>query len=219
MDMTKNTDNKTNDDIPKNADDMVHPSDSLFTKAKNKLTNKSDGNIELQKEIDALKNKLAEADKKALDNWDRLMRKESELQNLQRRSKQDLSNAHNYAIEKFSSELLDVVESFERGFEHVTEESTNDLKSLIEGQKLTYKLLVDVLAKHGIEEVNPIGKAFDPKFHEAMSCIENADIAPNHVITVVQKGYILNNRLLRPARVLVSRAVATDNANSDAAEK
>ncbi|MEW8508005.1 MAG: nucleotide exchange factor GrpE [Candidatus Thiodiazotropha sp.] len=148
---------------------------------------------------------LEDARAKADDHWDQLIRTRAELENIRKRNQRDLENAHKFALEKFSVDLLQVWDSLELGHQAAQDEQT-DLDKLREGTELTLKLLVDVMQKHGIEQVNPNGEAFNPEYHQAMSMQERDDVAPNTVVAVVQKGYLLNNRLLRPAMVMVSKA-------------
>ncbi|MBT3047390.1 MAG: nucleotide exchange factor GrpE [Candidatus Thiodiazotropha sp.] len=148
---------------------------------------------------------LEDARAKADDHWDQLMRTRAELENIRKRNQRDLENAHKFALEKFSMDLLQVWDSLELGHQAAQDEQV-DVDKLREGTELTLKLLVDVMQKHGIEQVNPDGEAFNPEFHQAMSMQERDDVAPNTVVAVMQKGYLLNSRLLRPAMVMVSRA-------------
>jgi molecular chaperone GrpE len=148
---------------------------------------------------------LEDARAKADDHWDQLMRTRAELENIRKRNQRDLENAHKFALEKFSMDLLQVWDSLELGHQAALDEQA-DVEKLREGTELTLKLLVDVMQKYGIEQVDPYGKPFDPEFHQAMSMQERDDVAPNTVVAVVQKGYLLNSRLLRPAMVMVSKA-------------
>ncbi|MEW8409563.1 MAG: nucleotide exchange factor GrpE [Candidatus Thiodiazotropha sp.] len=158
-----------------------------------------------QQDGQALTKLLEDARAKADDHWDQLMRTRAELENIRKRNQRDLENAHKFALEKFSMDLLQVWDSLELGHQAAQDEQV-DVDKLREGTELTLKLLVDVMQKHGIEQVNPDGEAFNPEFHQAMSMQERDDVAPNTVVAVMQKGYLLNSRLLRPAMVMVSRA-------------
>ncbi len=161
-----------------------------------------------QEKLSELLKQKEEADQKAQTNWEQLLRKEAECQNIQRRSTQEVENASKFAIERLAGELLHVVDNFERALETpltIPEEDKN-LTGFIDGIKLTQKGLLDTLAKFGITQINPLGEAFDPQFHEALSTQENAEVAPDTVVAVYSKGYLLKGRLLRPARVVVSRA-------------
>jgi molecular chaperone GrpE len=150
---------------------------------------------------------LEDARSKADEHWDQLMRTRAELDNLRKRNQRDLENAHKFALEKFSQELLQVWDSLELGHQAAQDEQA-DVDKLREGTELTLKLLTDVMQKQGIEQLDPEGEPFNPEFHQAMSMQEREDVAPNTVVAVVQKGYLLNGRLLRPAMVMVSKAGA-----------
>jgi len=142
---------------------------------------------------------LAEA--KADENWDRYLRTAAELENVRKRAARDVENAHRFALERFSKELLAVRDSLEMGLAAV--DSAN-VESLIEGSEATLKILGSTMQQFGIEVVDPAGEPFDPEFHEAISMQPSDDVEPGSVVTVVQKGYSLNGRLLRPAMVIVA---------------
>ncbi len=148
---------------------------------------------------------LEDARAKADEHWEQLIRVRAETENLKKRHARELENAHKYAIDKFVSELLPVKDSMELGLDAGTGESA-DLNKIIEGTQLTLKLFSDVMGKFGIQEVNPLGEPFDPEYHQAMAMQPSDEHEPNTVITVVQKGYTLNDRLVRPAMVMVSQA-------------
>jgi molecular chaperone GrpE len=150
---------------------------------------------------------LTDARNKADEHWDQCVRLQAELENLRKRSERDLSQAHKFALEKFAAELLPVKDSLEMGVAAAAEESAT-VEHLREGSELTLKMLTSALEKFNIKEINPLNEKFNPEYHEAMSMQERADVAPNTVVTVVQKGYLLNDRLIRPAMVIVSRAAA-----------
>lgn len=150
---------------------------------------------------------LTDARSKADEHWDQCLRLQAELENLRKRSERDLSQAHKFALEKFAAELLPVKDSLEMGVAAAAEESAT-VEHLREGSELTLKMLTSALEKFKIKEINPLNEQFNPEYHEAMSMQERADVAPNTVVTVVQKGYLLNDRLIRPAMVIVSRAAA-----------
>lgn len=157
----------------------------------------------LEFNIEELQQELREAQAKAETNWEKLLRAQAELENQRKRSQRELENAHKYAIERFVTELLPVKDSLELGIGHTPEQSSAE--KLHEGMGLTLKMLVQLMEKFNIEEVNPEGEPFDPGLHQAMTLQENADLATNTVITVMQKGYTLNGRLVRPAMVIVSK--------------
>lgn len=154
-------------------------------------------------EVD-MQQELAEAQKKAEDNWDMYMRSQAELENAKRRAGKNVENAHKFALEKFSLELLEVKDSLELGLS--VEDA--DAEKLKEGTELTLKMLTQVMEKFNIQVVDPLGEVFDPNQHQAMNMQESADHKPNTVMVVMQKGYLLNDRLLRPAMVMVAKAPA-----------
>ncbi len=148
---------------------------------------------------------LADAEAKAQENWNNYLRAVAELENFRKRVTRDLENAHKFGLEKFAAELLDVRDSLELGLEAGDKA---DVRSLLAGKEATLRLLAKAFEKQGITEVNPVGAPFDPQLHEAIAMRESATGEPNTVLQVVQKGYQLNGRLLRPARVIVARAPA-----------
>lgn len=155
--------------------------------------------------IAALEAELAKASASAAEFKDAALRAKADADNIRRRAAIDVDKAKKFALEKFANELLPVIDNMERGLQHA--DKTNEaLVPLIEGIELTAKSLESALEKFGVKAVNPEGEAFNPELHQAMSMIESADVAPNTVITVMQKGYELNGRLIRPAMVMISKA-------------
>lgn len=148
---------------------------------------------------------LEEAQKKADEHQDQLMRAHAEIENLKRRHTQEIEKAHKYALDKFVAELLAVWDSLELGNAAAQDENA-DVAKLREGTELTLKMLGDVMTKFGVEQLNPEGEPFNPELHQAMSMQPRDDVEPNTVVAVVQKGYSLNGRLVRPAMVMVSQA-------------
>ena len=144
---------------------------------------------------------LAELQAKVDENWDKFLRASAELENVRKRAARDVENAHKFALERFASDLLTVCDSLEMALGTGDEATVDSLK---EGSEATLKLLGSVLTRFGIEEVNPEGEPFDPELHEAMTMQPSDDVEPGSVVTVFQKGFTLNGRLLRPARVVVA---------------
>ena len=147
---------------------------------------------------------LAAAREEASKMRDQYLRSEAEMANLRRRVEKDVENAHKYGQEKLSRELLAVADNLERAVLSSESESA-DLVSLKEGVDLTLKGLKDLFIKFNIEAIDPEGNPFDPQLHQAMTMVENPNVEPNTVIAVMQKGYQLNGRLIRPAMVMVSK--------------
>lgn len=152
-----------------------------------------------------LQQKLEQAQKKADENWDVALRTKAEMENLRKRSQRDVENAHKFGLEKIATELLSVRDSMELGLSAAQQEQA-DVNTLLEGSELTLKMLTQLMDKFEIVAVNPENERFDPELHQAMSMQESDKLEPNTVITVIQKGYTLNGRLLRPALVTVSKA-------------
>ena len=165
----------------------------------------SAGDSAKQLTVEELMEKLEQAEQKAMDNWDQLLRTKAEMDNLRRRTQKDLESAHKFALEKFVTELLSVKDSLEMGLGAAEQESAS-IDSLREGTELTLNMLKQVFEKFNVAEVDPQGEKFNPDHHQAMSMQENADMEPNTVMAVMQKGYLLNDRLVRPAMVMVSKA-------------
>jgi len=135
---------------------------------------------------------------------DAALRAQADAMNVQRRAEQEIDKARKFALERICGDLLSVVDNLERALESVGDESGQ--AALVEGVELTKKGFIDVLTKYGVTAVEPMGEPFDPETAQAMSMVEQADVEPNSVIAVMQKGYTLNGRLLRPAMVMVSKA-------------
>lgn len=148
---------------------------------------------------------LEDARTKADEHWNQCLRLQAEVENLRKRAQRDLENAHKFGLEKFAVDLLPVKDSLEMGISAAQGESVDPVK-LKEGTSLTLKMLGDVMERFGIVEIDPQGQRFNPEFHEAMSIQTRTDVEPNTVVTVVQKGYTLNDRLIRPAMVIVAQA-------------
>ncbi|MEH6592138.1 MAG: nucleotide exchange factor GrpE [Halioglobus sp.] len=138
---------------------------------------------------------------------DAALRAVADAQNTKRRADQEVEKARKFALERFAGDLLPVIDNLERALESAVGVG-DDSKSLVEGVELTRKSLLDTLKKYNVEAISPEGEPFDPQLHQAMSMIENPDVEPNTVIAVMQKGYTLNGRLIRPAMVMVSKAAS-----------
>ena len=154
---------------------------------------------------DQLQEKLTAAELAAEKARDDLLRVQAEMQNLRRRTEQDVERAHKYGIEKFSTELLVVADNLERALNSASESKDESAKAILDGVSLTLKSLNDCFAKFSIEAVDPLGEPFDPQLHQAIATQESPDSEPNSVIEVIQKGYTLNGRVIRPAMVMVSK--------------
>jgi molecular chaperone GrpE len=162
-----------------------------------------------ESETGGLEAELNAARAQAQENWDRYLRTAAEMENLRRRSQQELERVQRFALDRFGSELLPVKDSLEMGLAAADGEAT--VEAVREGTEATLKLMNSVFEKFGIQEIDPVGAPFDPSVHEAISVQSSPEATSEIVMTVVQKGYLLNGRLLRPARVIVARPASAAN--------
>ncbi len=169
------------------------------------------GTSESAKEADVSPEKLTllleDARAKADDHWQALLRAKAEIDNLRKRSRRDVENAHKFGLEKFVAEVLPVLDSMELGLSAASEEGV-DTEKVREGLELTLRMLQAAVDKFGVSEVNPEGEKFDPERHQAMTMQETDAVEPGTVVSVIQKGYVLNDRLVRPALVIVAKETA-----------
>ena len=158
---------------------------------------------------------IAELQAKADENWDRYLRAAAETENVRKRASRDVEHARKYALEAFGAELLAVKDSLEMGLKAA---ESADAASIVEGSVATLKLLTTTLERFGITEIDPMGEPFDPEQHEALNMQPSADAEPGSVLAVIQKGYSLNDRLLRPAMVVVAAPPADESPSDSEAE-
>ncbi|EIA1554362.1 nucleotide exchange factor GrpE [Vibrio parahaemolyticus] len=147
---------------------------------------------------------LLSSETKVKDQQDAVLRAKAEVENMRRRTEQEIDKARKYALNKFAEELLPVIDNLERAIQAADTEN-EVIKPVLEGVELTHKTFVDVVAKFGLKEINPEGETFNPEFHQAMSIQESPDHESNTVMFVMQKGYELNGRVIRPAMVMVAK--------------
>ena len=159
--------------------------------------------------------KLAEEKEGAARARDDLLRVQAEMQNMRRRTEQDIEKAHKYGQEKFSIELLTVMDNLERALAAASDYEDETVKAIYEGVDLTLKSFTDCFNRFHIGSVDPMGEPFDPQLHQAVTILENSDVEPNTVIEVMQKGYTLHGRVIRPAMVVVSKEPESENKNND----
>lgn len=161
----------------------------------------------LQAALEAAQAALAEATAHAQTEADRALRAVAEAENARKRAERSIDNARKFALEGFVDAMLPAVDSFEQAVEAASAPDVeNAAEALVEGVRLSLKLLAGAMERHGVAVVDPVGAPFDPSLHEAMSMVENPEVEPGSVTQVFQKGYTLNGRLVRPARVIVARA-------------
>ncbi|MGJ8518203.1 nucleotide exchange factor GrpE [Carnimonas bestiolae] len=194
--------------MSRNPEENSHPQDDVtgeFQQAEDQHENVVEGVVEegaeggsaLEQRIEALEAELSDAKDQAL-------RAAAEAQNSRRRATQDVEKARKFALEKFVKELLPVADSLEKALDTMQTQGTDEIH--LEGVKMTRDMLQNTLQKQGVEVFDPQGEPFDPQYHEAMTMVPNPDVEPNTVIDVMQKGYSLNGRVVRPAMVVVSKA-------------
>ncbi|SMF62329.1 MULTISPECIES: nucleotide exchange factor GrpE [unclassified Pseudomonas] len=166
--------------------------------------NEKDLNVE-ETGADTVGARVLELEEQLAAAKDQSLRAVADLQNVRRRAEQDVEKAHKFALEKFAGDLLPVIDSLERGLE-LSNADDESIKPMREGIELTLKMFHDTLKRYNLEPVDPHGEPFNAEHHQAMAMQESADVEPNSVLKVFQKGYLLNGRLLRPAMVVVSKA-------------
>jgi molecular chaperone GrpE len=165
-------------------------------------------------EIGDMQRLLEDARSKADEHWNELLRARAELENQRRRHERELEKTRKYALERFAQDLLPVKDSLEMGLAAAQAEDAN-VAALREGTELILKMFNEIAARFSIETVDPQGEPFNPEFHQAISTQESDEVASNTVLTVARKGYILNNRLLRPAMVVVSKPSVQTSSGGD----
>ncbi|MBT1065290.1 nucleotide exchange factor GrpE [Bowmanella sp. Y26] len=158
-----------------------------------------------QQRIVELENALAQAESNLAEQKDSVLRARADMENARKRAEAEVDKARKFALERFAGELLTVIDNLERALQ-VADASNDAVKSLVEGVAITHKSFIATIEKFGMTVIDPQGQPFNPELHQAMGMQESAELEPNSVIAVMQKGYEINGRLLRPAMVMVSRA-------------
>ena len=177
--------------------------DSIGNDPPNKVVDSEESSEKSEEEIAV--DSLSKLEVQLEEMRDQVLRHQAEVQNVKRRAEQDVEKARKYALERFCNELLPIVDSLEMAILSASPDQ-EDSESILKGVKLTLKMFVDTLAKFNLEQIDPEGEPFDPKSHQAVSMVENNEVEPNTVISVMQRGYVLSGRLIRPAMVVVSKA-------------
>jgi molecular chaperone GrpE len=164
-------------------------------------------NTDTEKESpEAPLSELEKSRQEAADNYDKFLRASAELENYKKRAIKELADAINYGNEKIIKDILPIIDSLERALDHAVANS-EDFDTFVEGLKLIYEKLLKTLEKHGVEKIDAVGMDFDPNFHEAMLQVESEDYEDNKIVEEFERGYLLNGRLLRPAKAAVSKHV------------
>ena len=194
------SDKETQDIVDKN-DEIT---DEEFCDGESSSEDLIDEIVDGENKIESMMKDLEKAQQDAADARDKLIRSHADIENLRRRHQRELENAHKYSIDKFASELLGVMDSLELGIQAARAEDAN-MEKIVEGSELTLKMFLQMFEKFSIEPVNPEGQKFDPEVHQAMSMQPVEGVEANQVVAVMQKGYKIADRLLRPAMVMVSK--------------
>jgi len=194
---------------------MSQPEDKLETEQEQGLATEAEEQAHLEDVVpeavetpddadDSIEDQLLKAQATIKEYWDQVMRMRAEVENNRKRAERDVENAHKYALKGFVENLLPVIDSMEMG--QVAAVSDNaTLDSIREGSELTMNMFAQVLERSGLQQINPLGEKFDPDKHQAISMVEIKDAESNSVIEVMQKGFLLNDRLIRPAMVVVAK--------------
>lgn len=168
------------------------------------VNEQTDTELTPEEQISQLKQELSAKEQEARDNWDKLLRERADLENYRKRASREKEELLNYGVKSIIEEILPVVDNLERALEHANEDG---LPALVEGVRMTHSLLMTALKKYGVCAVEgSCGTLFDPAFHQAMNQVETSDQPPNTIAHELQKGYLLKERLLRPAMVSVACA-------------
>jgi len=199
---SKNNDNEVEVNAEQLADDIVKQAEQQVEEHQDKT---AEVISEEQEKINELELALATTQSTVADQKDSVVRAKAEVDNIRRRAAQDVEKARKFALEKFAGEMLTTVDNLERALQSIDKDDENN-KAITEGVELTLQGLITSLDKFGVKAINPQDQPFNPDLHQAMSMQEVPDVAPNTVIAVMQKGYELNGRLIRPAMVMVSKA-------------
>jgi len=194
---------------------MSQQKDNLETKQEHGLATEAEEQAHLEDvlpepvepvddENETLEEQLLQAQATIKEYWDQVVRMRAEVENNRKRAERDVENAHKYALKNFVDSLLPVIDSMEMGQMAANAENAT-LESIREGSELTMTMFAQVLERSGLQQINPLGEKFDPEKHQAISMVEVPDATPNSVIEVMQKGFSLNDRLIRPAMVVVTK--------------
>ncbi len=188
--------------MSKEENDLTEANDEVTEQDQAEATEEIETSEELS-EVDQLRQQVEELKAKADENWNLYLRSQADIENVRKRATKDVESAHKYAIDKFVAELLPIKESMDLGYA-ASHEDDADIAKIKEGTELTLKMFSSMFDKFKIVEVNPVGEKFNPAFHEAISMLPSPEFEANIVMNVVQKGYLLNERVVKPALVVVS---------------
>lgn len=190
--------------IEENEKDMIVEPNKAIDDVSSSKPGEADAKAEEETEEGNIELELQQAQEKIKDYWDQIMRLKAEIENNRKRTERELENAHKYALRNFVEALLPIVDSMEMG-RTAADAKNASLESIREGVDLTMNMFIQVMEKQGLVQIDPQGEKFDPDQHQAMSMVEDKKAESGTVIKVIQKGYLLNDRLVRPAMVVVAK--------------
>ena len=176
----------------------------ISDQAETESESKSKSKTKTETSEEDIEQQLLKAQATIKDYWDQIMRLKAEIENNIKRASRDIENAHKFALRNFAESLLPILDSMEMG-QQAAESDKASLSSIAEGSQLTMSMFVQALEKHGLKQIDPVGELFDPDQHQAISIVEDENAESNTVISVMQKGFLLNDRLVRPAMVVVAK--------------
>ncbi|MCH7880502.1 MAG: nucleotide exchange factor GrpE [Proteobacteria bacterium] len=192
------------DQIEENEKDVIAEPDKVVDETPGKNSAESDSEKEAEKAEDNIELELEKAQEKIKDYWDQILRLKAEIENNRKRAERDIESAHKYALKNFVEALLPIIDSMEMSQAAADAENAS-LESFSEGVDLTMNMFIQMLEKQGLVQLDPQGEKFDPEQHQAISMKKDKKAKSNTVIEVMQKGFLLNDRLVRPAMVIVAK--------------
>lgn len=205
----------TQQDAANNPENEALDNENQTAEAQAENTENTDASADAEAKIKELEAALAQANATVESQKDSVIRAKAEVDNMRRRAAADVDKANKFALEKFASELLPIIDNLERAVQFADKEN-EAIKPILEGVELTHQSFLSTVTKFGLTVIDPQGETFNPELHQAMSIQENAELPPNSVMAVMQKGYSLNGRLIRPAMVMVTKKAPSEGVNTEA---
>lgn len=205
----------TQQDAANNPENEALDNENQTAEAQAENTENTEASVDAEAKIKELEAALAQANATVESQKDSVIRAKAEVDNMRRRAAADVDKANKFALEKFASELLPIIDNLERAVQFADKEN-EAIKPILEGVELTHQSFLSTVTKFGLTVIDPQGETFNPELHQAMSIQENAELPPNSVMAVMQKGYSLNGRLIRPAMVMVTKKAPSEGVNTEA---
>lgn len=205
----------TQQDAANNPENEALDNENQTAEAQAENTENTEASADAEAKIKELEAALAQANATVESQKDSVIRAKAEVDNMRRRAAADVDKANKFALEKFASELLPIIDNLERAVQFADKEN-EAIKPILEGVELTHQSFLSTVTKFGLTVIDPQGETFNPELHQAMSIQENAELPPNSVMAVMQKGYSLNGRLIRPAMVMVTKKAPSEGVNTEA---